>query len=139
MIDKEPFKVLAVVSMNNSDAFVLNREPVLLYEEKDGLIIARDGPFISAYVYEKGTSRAFAGREFDIPMKDGSVIKAKGQYWHHILRGSVSCGWNTIEKLKKCYVFTYGSWEQEGWEKLRKEYTGELYDYWEYEKIVKND
>ena len=65
---------------------VLNREPVFLYERKCDWLIAEDCGFFDFYHYKRpsGSFYAFAGRKFDIPLKDGSVEKAYGQWWHGI-------------------------------------------------------
>lgn len=75
-------------------------------------LYAEDGPFSSAYEGPHG-SGAFGGRKFDIPMKDGSVTKASGQWWDAYPqskgKGRTSIGYGTIEGLSDCNVFSAGT------------------------------
>jgi hypothetical protein len=87
---------------------VVDRLPKLLYERKGNLLTAKDGIFGNIYQYEKpGINwEAFAGREFEIPMIDGTAEKAYGQWWDTGLEDYTSIGIGTIDSLKNCYVFT---------------------------------
>lgn len=93
---------------------VLDKEPEFLYERRNQNLVASDDGFYSCYHYEQPKhSRAFAGREFDIPLKDGPVIKANGQWWDGGHRKNApepitSIGYKTIEGLNRCYVFIAG-------------------------------
>ena len=86
-----------------------------LYERKGKYLVAHDDGFYSCYEYGECSPgwQAFAGRKFDIPMKDGSIVKAFGQWWdgghaknapEHI----VPIGVATIPQLHSCYVFSAG-------------------------------
>lgn len=95
---------------------VLDRMPKFTYERRGNCLVAEDDGCYNTYYYERPTSerfRAFAGRKFDIPMKDGTVEKASGQWWdgkHHeaATEPIVDVGINTIAGLHSCYVFMSG-------------------------------
>lgn len=90
---------------------VLERMPLFIYERKGNYLIGEDSGFFNFYGYEApfGRFKAFAGRKFDIPMKDGSLIRANGQWWDSVppdyngLLVRVNIG--TVEALNKCNVF----------------------------------
>lgn len=138
----DPMKIIAVVEFNKGEAFVLNRAPKFLYERQGNDLIATDGPFTAVYRYELpcGRFKAFAGREFDIPMLDGSTIKASGQYWASGLEGHLEVTWSIEERLRDCYVFFGGAMAKpDELAALRSEYNGCVYPYWDYEKVLKFD
>jgi len=93
---------------------VTSRKPEFLYERKNGWLIAEDSGFFSFYKHDWPSGRfyAFAGRKFDIPMMDGSVEKAYGQWWYGVpddycgLLAHIGCG--TPDSLGKCNVFCSG-------------------------------
>ena len=97
---------------------VVDRMPEFLYEKWGNWLVGHDSGFFDFYAYEAvrpgSTSnlKAFGGREFNIPLVDGSVIKANGQWWSSFpadFRGlTYSCGVNTPEKLARCYVVSGG-------------------------------
>lgn len=135
-------KIVAVVMANGKEWYVLNRHPKFLYERKGDLLIAKDGPFTDVYGYDPpvGRFKAFAGREFDIPMKDGTAIRATGQWWHiHIPEAGRSYGISTVEQLLKCYVFSSAQLDAEWLEKARSEYSSGIYPYRDYEKVIRYD
>ena len=90
---------------------LLNRKPVFAFEESDKWLIAEDNGFFKFYYYEKPVdrSKAFGGHVFDIPLKNGDVIKASGQWWGAVPKNYVSevdsYGYGTIDSLSECYVF----------------------------------
>jgi hypothetical protein len=90
---------------------VLNRSPDFIYERKGSYLIAEDSGFFNFYKYGRSSPgwQAFAGRKFDIPLSDGSIEKAHGQWWHSIPRdySELLChsGFGTPEKLASCNVF----------------------------------
>ncbi len=157
-----PYKIEAVVEFNDGESLVLNKYPELRYERNGNMLIGIDdhGAFAGCYKYDEPSEhfQAFGGREFDIPMMDGSVIKANGQWWDYpslsfsvsatgasnfwreVLGGDMVCV--TIETkigLKNCYVFHGGFWmDKEEFKKLRQAYTGKVYGYEEYQEILKN-
>jgi hypothetical protein len=90
---------------------ILNRMPELLYERDGRWLIGEDSGFFNFYFYERPgpTWKAFAGRKFDIPMKNGTIEHAHGQWWdkmHPEYIGLLtSVGISTPERLGKCNVF----------------------------------
>lgn len=90
---------------------VLNRKPSIVYERRGDWLIGEDGGVFDFYYFQRPSPnwKAFAGREFDIQMKDGSVIHAKGQWWFG--RPGDFCelvsqeGCSTPEYLAECNVF----------------------------------
>ena len=94
---------------------VVDRMPDFVYERKGSWLFGHDSGCFKFYDYEAlgPTWKAFGGRKFDIPMIDGSVIEASGQWWDPgtpvDFRGLVySYGMNTPDALSQCYVFTRG-------------------------------
>lgn len=45
---------------------------------------------------------------------------------------------STIDELRKCYVYTLCMCTKQWLESIKAEYQGKVYDYWEYEKIIKS-
>ena len=145
----DPIKILAIVQFNKGEAYVLNHSPEYVYERDGNILWAHDTGFYSVYAYDRPSERwqAFAGRKFDLPLKDGGVEHCHGQWWDGgqaklseklgITLESVTI--ETISGLQKCYVFCGSSIESEYREKLRTEYTGCVYPYYEYEKIISYD
>lgn len=90
---------------------VTDRKPVFVYERKGIWLIAEDSGFFGFYKYDPpGHSwRAFGGREFDIPLKNGSIEKAYGQWWDYMPPDHngllIETGYGTPEELSKCNVF----------------------------------
>lgn len=102
-------------SDNHHAYIVLDRKPDFRYERIGNDLFAQDDGFFNCYGYERPDERwkAFGGAKFDIPMKDGSVIQAYGQWWDvsprkHAGVDIVSCGVATLESLSQCYVFQAG-------------------------------
>jgi len=138
----EDLKVVAVVSMNKEEALVLNRAIRFVYERDGKSFIGADGPFRDVLRYERAvySAKAFGGREFSILMADGSTEKLKDHWWSSMLPGTVSAAYGNVEALKKCYVFTGGSCiAPDDLAVLRATYTGCVYPYWDYEKVIKYD
>lgn len=109
-------KVIDVILHKNKYStqrfLVVDKLPDFKYEEKviDGqrVLIAKDGIFSSLYYYQRPDAmfQAFENRSFTIPLKDGSSIKAKGQWWHgNSGSNTVSIGIGTPDELAKCNVF----------------------------------
>lgn len=113
----EPIKILDVIVHRNKDYsqlfVVTDRKPEYKYERKGKWLIAEDSGFFSFYKYDRPSRgfQAFAGRKFDIPMVDGTVEKAHGQWWDGVPKDYqgllISPGVATLEELESCYVF-YG-------------------------------
>lgn len=94
---------------------VVDKMPNFVFERKGNCLTASDGGFYETYYYERpfGRFQAFCGRAFDIPLKDGTVEKAHGQWWdgkhqENAPEPIVSIGYSTIEQLQRCYVFVGG-------------------------------
>lgn len=113
-----PIKIIDIIHHKNKHYtqifHVVDRMPIFLYEREGKWLVGEDSGFFNFYYHEQPSHfKAFANREFIIPLKDGSEIKAKGQWWSGIkpdyqeLLVSVAIG--TPEKLSKCNVFT-GMW-----------------------------
>jgi hypothetical protein len=94
---------------------VLNRNPNYVYEQKGEWLIADDSGFFSFFYRNtpSGSFYAFAGRKFEIPIKDGSVKKAYGQWWDGVpedYHGLVEhIGYGTPDDLARCNVFCGGN------------------------------
>lgn len=142
---KQPeIKILAVVKFNQGRAYVFNRKPILKYEREGRKLVGRDGPFLNTYAYGRPSKgwEAFGGRKFDIPMLDGSVTNAFGQWWSAVSNGAVSVNYGTIDELKRCYVYSSISCDSEHFKKLVEDYNSEkgfYYNYRDYEKIIRFD
>lgn len=98
-------------------SLLLDKMPKFLYSRHEHnygkYLIAEDDGFLSCYSYGNyGKDKAFAGREFDIHLSDGTIIKTTGQWWDSVAQFNnqslVSVGIATQESLEKCYIF-YGS------------------------------
>ncbi len=95
---------------------VVDRMPSLVYEQRSRvLLVGHDSGCFGFYGYETPgpTWKAFCGRKFEIPMVDGSVIEASGQWWDPGLPADFqgllySYGMNTIAGLAQCCVFMSG-------------------------------
>lgn len=145
-------KIIAVVKFNNGEAFVLDKipEPIHIKYGSD-TIIGKRGCFYTCYGYEEcsGGWEAFAGREFDLNLSDGTVEHCYGQWWDMVTGRAkkeleinnedkvlVNVTANDIDELTECYVY-YGfrAIASEVVE-LRKQYTGKVYGCREYEDEV---
>lgn len=138
----EELKVVAVVQMNSSEALVLNRPLNFIYEEIGRDLIGSDGPFKRPLLYSPagGAFKAFAGSEMKLNMQDGSQRIVKDHWWSGSLPGHRDVTACDLESLKKCYVFFGGmAITADDFHALRESYTGCVYPYWDYEKIIKYD
>lgn len=138
----EELKVVAVVLMNNRESLVLNRPLNFIFEEIGRDLIGCDGPFKRPLLYSpaSGAFKAFAGSEMTLNMQDGSQRKVKDHWWSGCLPGHQDVTTCDIESLKKCYVFFGGMViTPEDLQVLRDSYTGCVYPYWDYEKLIKYD
>jgi len=150
-------KIIAVVEMNDGEAFVLDQKPDLKYTKYGfDTIVGIDEPFLSCYYhqtpippkYDKSFPwQAFAGRKFDLPLTDGTVEHCYGQWWWGITKSAKEQFDDEIitvtacdkESLRKCYVFGGYQGLEKGIQKMRSEYTGKVYGYWEYQKFLKEE
>lgn len=136
----EEFKVVAVVKFNDSEALVLNRPIEFVYEEVGRDFVGTDGPFRDFLGYGRdGSMKAFAGRELTLTMKDGSIRKIKDNWWATWKKGYSDITVKDLAGLQRCYVFNSAHITPEDYASLRGQYTGPIYPYWEYEKIIKYD
>lgn len=135
-----PLSVVAVVLVNQKEALVLNRPLALTYERVGNDYIGSDGPFRDLLYYERGGGRfvAFAGRELALLMKDGTIQEVKDHWWSGSLKGRVPVTIGDVKSLTDCYVFYGGCCAEPGaLAELRAAYTGPVYEYWDYEKVLK--
>lgn len=117
MEELEPMFIVDVIQHRNQHftqtMVVTDRQPVFFCEEVRGgaWLEAHDSGFFSFFKYDRPSKafQAFAGREFEIPMTDGSAIKAVGQWWDgtpHDYDGLLlRCGAKTAPLLNECNVF----------------------------------
>ena len=143
------YEIKAVVRFNDCEALVLSEKPKITYEKHGNFLFGLDkyGLFAGSYGYEAPGEKwkAFGGNKFDIPMTDGSVIKAYGQWWDNGTKDfSDALGYKIInvtakeiEDLKRCYVFNGHKAVEEEYTNFRKTYTGEIYEYWEYDFVLR--
>lgn len=137
-----PLSVVAVVLVNKSEALVLNRPLRFRYRKEGNDYIGRDGPFVDVLLYQSGTFpfKAFAGREITLAMEDGSTVVVKNRWWHSVRKGFASVAYGDVDSLRKCYVFYGGACiAPDDLKALRETYTGCVYPYWDYEKVIKYD
>lgn len=138
-----PLLLIAVVSFNkDSEALVLNRPLQMVYEKVGQDYIGSDGPFRDRLAFSPGRGRfkAFAGREIRIRLADGSIESLKDHWWQSFLPDHVSVIHGSVESLKDCYVFGGGACiAPDDLAALRATYTGCVYPYWDYEKVIKFD
>lgn len=145
-------KILAVVKFNDGEAFVLDETPKLIYTKHDAnTIIGTDGTFYNFYSHQHDKyAKAFAGRKFTLPLDTGEVVECSGQWWDGITQTAIDVlGINKTDKriiyataaslddLKKCYVFYGYKALPEPIAALRKTYTGPVWEYWDYQCIVR--
>jgi len=137
----EEFKVVAVVKFNDGEAIVLDRPIKFVYEEVGRDYVGSDGPFRDFLGYGSASehSKAFAGRTLILNMADGSKRAVKENWWSTWKEGYNSIPAKDIEGLKKCYVFGSAHITPEDYASLRGAYTGAVFDYWDYEKILKHE
>jgi hypothetical protein len=137
---QEDFKVIAAVEFNDGEALVLNRPIRFVYEEVGRDFVGSDGPFRDFLGYgTAGNMKAFAGRELHLTMTDGSVRKVKDNWWSTWKEGYSDLVVRDLDALKKCYVFSSAHITQENYAALRSTYTGGVFDYWDYEKVLKHE
>lgn len=137
-----PLSLVAVVSTNGGEALVLNRRLRYIYTLEGRDYIGADGPFRNVLRYSQGGGRfvAFAGQELTLSMADGSTQTVKDHWWSAGLKGCTSVPVGDVDSLKKCYVFMGANTiAPDDLAALRATYTGCVYPYWDYEKVIKFD
>ena len=112
----EPIKIIDIINhktiYSTQQFLVINRLPIFLYERKGTYLIAEDSGFFNIYGYETPGPKwkAFGGAKFDIPMINGVIIKANGQWWDFTPKDYqelvVHAAYGTIEALNRCNVFS---------------------------------
>lgn len=142
-------EVIALVKFNSGVALALKEKVNFKYNRHGNLLIGIDdtGTFVNCLRYEEpwGRFKAFAGREFDIPLENGEVIHCNGQWWaggsktaEEILKDTlVHATYEDIDSLKRCYVYTGCHAVKGKLEKLIETYKGKTYEYYEFEKELK--
>ncbi len=141
-------KIIAIVKFNNHYAYVFNREPEFKYKRDGDRLWACDSVFYSCYTFKQECHfKAFAGNKFDLPLIDGGVEHCAGQWWDFGIEPIAKkigiqlteLTWGTLEILQNCYVFTGAHCDYKKLEQLKGDYHGPIYEYWDYEKVIKYD
>lgn len=147
-------KIIDIVKFNDGIAIVVDEIPILTYEEKGSLLIGSDESNLLFdclyYQSPRGGAKAFAGRKFDLPLKDGGTIHCNGQWWQGKEREcaeklGIELAHITIrdlEFLKTCYVFSGMSVNKNVYMQMLRDFLTanpdyEVYGYWEYEGKVR--
>lgn len=139
-------KIVAVVKFNDREAYVLKKPIKLTYKKYDDIIIGTDGCFIEAYYFEiDNHAKAFAGRKFTLPLDNGDIVNCDGQWWYGLTKKSqkiiekqtVGATVSDIETLRNCYVYSGYSAIKDSLKGLRDKYKGKVYEYYEYDKLIK--
>lgn len=150
MKKKDPIKIEAIVKSKSGKVFfVFNRPTELIHTQFDReTIIGEDEGIYNFYVYETPSKnwQAFGGREFDLVMSDGTKTHCCGQWWDGLSRAArlmfdgmlSSIAYSDIDSLKKCYVYCGARCDTSWINKLLSEYKGEMYEYYEFEKLIKD-
>ena len=148
-------KIVDLVKAGSRFCFVFD-EPVgqLTYEKHGSLMIGSDGHFYDCLYYDRPTPnmRAFAGREFDLLMKDGTTTHCNGQYWYgHIGEAEKVVGEeiaeiaaSTKEELKRLFVFTSRNISRRRLDEMLEEFTAshpgyEPFGYQQYEDMLREE
>lgn len=89
---------------------VVDESPKFLFERNGDRLDSHHDGFYESYKYDRPTAnmKAFAGREFELNLTSGDVVKCSGQWWSTMPKPDepiVSVGVGTIESLERCYVF----------------------------------
>jgi hypothetical protein len=139
----------ALVKMND-DIGVVMKEPLKLrFYRLNNLIYGTDGPFYACYYYEEpfGRFNAFGGRKFKITLDSGEIIECCGQWWDggygnlskHLGIELKYCPVSSIPELKDCYVYFGMKADINKLSELILGYKGSIYEYRDYEKVLKYD
>lgn len=95
------------------------------------------------YEYGSGSFKAFAGREFSIELKDGTIVKLKDHWWDSGVYAKeheyIGIGLGTLESLQDCYVYCSYKVRKDKLEELLNDYLkrDKFYEYYEIEKWAK--
>ena len=124
---------------------MFNYVPEITYEKIGsnyiGSAVDSEGRIIASNVlgYERFKG-AFAGRELELKMKNGSIEKIKDHWydwgWYKEHGEFISIGAETLEGLQRCYVYFSYNINKETFEKMVEEYLtrDKLYEYCEVEE-----
>lgn len=143
-------EIVALVEMNGRPVPVFDEIPPLIFKRiGENIIYGTNGLLYRCFYKENpsGRFKAFAGREFRITLHDGEIINCHGQWWdgakdivgEHIGIKLIQTAASTVDELKKCYVFCAHSVDRNRLFGLKQAYTGPVYPYDEYEKLIKYD
>lgn len=111
-------KILAIVDTGKQTFYSLDERPEMIYEKHGSLLIGKDKSevFYDVLIYEGcgPTWKAFGGREFDLPMADGSTTHCYGQYWsggtsraEELLGIKLArIAAESVSELARCYVYS---------------------------------
>jgi len=143
-------EVIALTRMNGGLAIVLKDKVNFKYEKHGDIIIGLDDTetFVDCLYYERpiGRFKAFGGREFDINLINGEIIKCNGQWWHggikkvsEILNDElISVTMKDIESLEECYVYSGCYGIKRKVDEMINNYNGKIFDYYEFESSYWN-
>jgi len=143
----EKLKVLYLVKMNNSVAFVLNRDTKFIHKKlSSNTIVGEDEFLLQTYGFENssGSFKSFAGRKFELKMEDGSLFEGTNNWWDSVTNKAQEyindkvcmVAINDIENLCNCYVFCGSKIRKSDFEKLVNDYNGKVYEYREFEDLI---
>lgn len=145
-------KMIDIVKFNNGIAIVVDEIPELTYEKYGTYLIGSDDSkllFDCLYQHYDRFKKAFAGREFDLRMKDGTITHCEGQYWSGrtqecakligIELGEITI--QTLDALKECYVFTRYQVNLSVYRSMVSDFFAknpgyEIFGYWEYDNRI---
>jgi hypothetical protein len=95
------------------------------------------------YKYGSGNFKAFAGREFPIELKDGTIVRLKDHWWDAGVYDKeneyVNVGLGTLEDLQDCYIYCSYNIKKDKLKELINDYLSrdKFYNYYEIEKWAK--
>lgn len=146
-------KIEAIIKSKGGQWFAVIDEPIqLLYTKMDHETIIgtdKDCIFWQFYGFEYVRikyKQAFGGRHFEIPLTDGTKEVCKGCWWDKMTKSAYELTSNiefgqvgiaTKSQLKNCYVFSGYTVDRVKFNKIANQYNGQIYEYFEYEKILK--
>jgi len=126
---------------------MVDKIPKLTYEKIGASYVGSDEQELFndylKYEYGYGSFKAFAGREFSIELKDGTIIKLKDHWWDYGVYDKeneyVGIGLGTLESLLDCFVFCSYNVRKDKLEELINDYLSrdKFYEYYEIEKWCK--
>lgn len=138
-------KILKAYKGNHGRLYLcVNKIPKVKYEKIGVDYVGSDkNGYFSHYLHYSRMTNAFAGRELQLVMKDGTVDTIKdhwfdsGSYEGH--GEFVPIGLGTAESLQNCYVYYSYNIQKDKLNELVKEYLTreKFYEYYEIEKWLK--